>query len=71
MNKLSEADPSLDLEGWDSAAKLSILIQALMGARVKPKEIEKHAISEEISEERIGNKKCPLMPSSRHPLPIM
>jgi homoserine dehydrogenase len=44
---LAEADPSLDLDGWDSAAKLSILIQALMGARVKPKDIERHGISEE------------------------
>jgi homoserine dehydrogenase len=44
---LAEADPSLDLEGWDSAAKLSVLIQAMMGARVKPKDIERNGISEE------------------------
>ncbi len=44
---LTEADPRLDLEGWDSAAKLSVLIQALMGARVKPKDIERHQVSEE------------------------
>jgi homoserine dehydrogenase len=44
---LAEADPSLDLNGWDSAAKLSILIQAMMGGRVKPKDIERSSISEE------------------------
>jgi homoserine dehydrogenase len=44
---LAEADPSLDIEGWDSAVKLSILIQAMMGGRVKPKDIERSGISEE------------------------
>ena len=44
---LTEADPRLDLDGWDAAAKLSVLIQALMGAAVKPKDIERSSISEE------------------------
>ena len=44
---LAEADPSLDLDGWDCAAKLSVLIQAMMGGHVKPKDIERHSISEE------------------------
>jgi homoserine dehydrogenase len=44
---LAEANPQYDLEGWDSAAKLSILIQALMGSRVKPKDIERTGITEE------------------------
>lgn len=44
---LTEADPRLDLDGWDAAAKLSVLIQALMGATVKPKDIERSSISEE------------------------
>jgi homoserine dehydrogenase len=45
---VTEANPKLDLEGWDSAAKLSVLIQALMGGRVKPQDIERHAITEDI-----------------------
>ncbi len=45
---ITEADPNLDLEGWDSAVKLSVLIQALMGGRVKPNDIERHSISEDI-----------------------
>jgi homoserine dehydrogenase len=44
---LAEADPNLDLEGWDSAAKLSVLIQAMMGGSVKPKDIPRSSISEE------------------------
>jgi homoserine dehydrogenase len=44
---IAEADTSLDLEGWDSAAKLSILIQATMGGRVKPKDIERSSINED------------------------
>jgi homoserine dehydrogenase len=44
---ISEADCSLDLDGWDAAAKLSILVQALMGARLKPGEIQRKGISEE------------------------
>jgi homoserine dehydrogenase len=44
---ITEADPRLDLEGWDSAAKLSILIQAMMGGSVKPNDIERSSISEE------------------------
>ncbi len=48
---LAEADPTLDLEGWDSAAKLSVLIQAMMGGRVKPRDIERSSISEETGRE--------------------
>ena len=44
---IAEANPTLDLDGWDSAAKLSILIQAMMGGHVKPKDIERSGISEE------------------------
>ena len=44
---IAEANPSLDLDGWDAAVKLSILIQALMGAKVKPAEIQREGISEE------------------------
>jgi homoserine dehydrogenase len=45
---IPEADPSLDLEGWDSAAKLSVLIQALMGGNVKPADIERTGITSDI-----------------------
>jgi len=44
---IAEADPSLDLNGWDAAAKLSILIQALMGGNTAPADIRRQGISEE------------------------
>jgi len=44
---VTEADPLLDLEGWDAAAKLSILIQALMGGSTRPEEIRRKGISED------------------------
>jgi homoserine dehydrogenase len=44
---LVEANPNLDLDGWDAAAKLSILIQAMMGGNAKPRDIERSGISEE------------------------
>jgi homoserine dehydrogenase len=42
---ITEADPTLDLDGSDAAAKLSILIQALMGGNVKPDQIQRNGIS--------------------------
>jgi homoserine dehydrogenase len=44
---IAEADPSLDLDGWDATVKLSILIQAMMGAQVKPEEIRREGISDD------------------------
>ena len=44
---IAEANPALDLDGWDAAMKLSILIQALMGGTTKPAEIRRRGISEE------------------------
>ena len=39
-----EADPSMDLEGWDAAAKLTALMNILMGVKITPKEIERTGI---------------------------
>jgi homoserine dehydrogenase len=44
---IAEANPTLDLDGWDAAAKLSILIQALMGGTTKPQDIQREGISED------------------------
>lgn len=44
---IAEADPALDLDGWDAAAKLSILIQALMGGNSSPADIRREGISED------------------------
>lgn len=44
---ICESDPALDLDGWDAATKLSLLIQALMGGHLKPANIQREGISEE------------------------
>lgn len=36
---VAEADPSLDLDGWDAATKLSVLSHVLLGVRIPPAEI--------------------------------
>ena len=41
----AEADPSDDLEGWDSAVKLSALAQVLMGVALLPERIARQGIT--------------------------
>jgi homoserine dehydrogenase len=40
----AEADPRNDLEGWDAAAKISVLANALMGASITPLEVDRDGI---------------------------
>lgn len=39
-----EADPSLDIDGWDAAAKLTALMNVLMGAELRPADIARTGI---------------------------
>lgn len=52
----AEADPSLDVDGWDAAAKTSALLNALMNAQVTPLDIQRtgiaHITPEEIKKAR-------------------
>jgi homoserine dehydrogenase len=41
---IAEADPSLDVEGWDAAAKVSALANVLMRARMTPQAVEREGI---------------------------
>ena len=41
---IAEADPSLDLEGWDAAAKTAALANVLMDADLTPQAIERDAV---------------------------
>ena len=41
---ITEADPSYDLDGWDSAAKTAALANVLMDARVTPRHVEREGI---------------------------
>ncbi len=40
----AEADPSLDIDGWDAAAKITALANVLMGARSNPKMVDRTGI---------------------------
>ena len=41
----AEADPRHDLEGWDAAAKITVLANALMGASQTPFDVEREGIT--------------------------
>jgi homoserine dehydrogenase len=41
---LAEADPSHDVDGWDSAVKIVILANVLMGASLRPIDVERMGI---------------------------
>jgi len=47
-----EADPSMDVEGWDAAAKTTALLNVLMGAGMTPDQIDRKGI-EDITVEQI------------------
>jgi homoserine dehydrogenase len=42
---IAEADPSLDVDGWDAAAKTAALANVLMGAVMTPRDVERQGIS--------------------------
>jgi len=41
----AEADPSHDLEGWDAAAKITVLANALLGASQTPFDVQREGIT--------------------------
>lgn len=43
--QLAEADPSMDVDGWDGAAKICALSNILMDARMTPRDVEVQGIS--------------------------
>jgi homoserine dehydrogenase len=36
---IAEADPSLDIDGWDAAAKVAALVNVVMGGRITPHDV--------------------------------
>ena len=42
----AEADPSLDIEGWDAAAKIAILANVFLDAGITPLQVERRGIGE-------------------------
>lgn len=47
---IAEADPSLDVDGWDAAAKTAALANVLMGARITPHDVMRKGINEQTGE---------------------
>jgi len=43
---IAEADPSLDLEGWDAAAKITALANVLMEANTTPKTVRRQGVTD-------------------------
>ncbi|MGI8745828.1 MAG: homoserine dehydrogenase [Bryobacteraceae bacterium] len=50
---ITEADPSYDIDGWDSAAKAAVLANVLMDARTTPLQVDRRGIGG-VTRERIG-----------------
>ncbi|HML36051.1 MAG TPA: hypothetical protein PKA19_01315 [Bacillota bacterium] len=46
-----EADPSLDVDGWDAAAKTAALLNVLMGAGITPDQIQRQGIGDVTAEQ--------------------
>jgi homoserine dehydrogenase len=44
---IAEADASLDVDGWDAAAKAAALANVLLGARLTPRQVERQGITRE------------------------
>src|SRR5213083_3506214 len=42
---LVETDPSMDLDGWDAAVKACLLVNVLMGGRLRPEKVRREGIS--------------------------
>lgn len=42
---VAEADPSFDIDGWDSAAKTSALANVLMDVQVRPQDVQRQGIA--------------------------
>jgi homoserine dehydrogenase len=47
---IAEADASLDVDGWDAAAKTAALANALLGARLTPRAVEREGVSAAVTE---------------------
>jgi len=61
----AEADPSSDVEAWDPAAKITILVNVLMGGRISPADVRRQGITgitaEDISDARTKGKRIKLV----------
>jgi len=66
---IAEADPSLDVDGWDAAAKTAALANVLMGATLTPARVDRRGIgpstAAEIEAARKAGRRMKLVASAR------
>jgi homoserine dehydrogenase len=66
---IAEADPSLDVDGWDAAAKTAALANVLLGAGITPHGVERHGITPDAGrravEARAAGRRLKLVASAR------
>jgi len=55
---IAEADPSLDVDGWDAAAKAAALANVLLGARLTPRTVERQGITPEIGPRAVNARRA-------------
>src|SRR5207237_1972961 len=51
---IAEADPSLDVDGWDAAAKTAALANVLMRARLTPQAVDREGIGPAIARDAMA-----------------
>jgi homoserine dehydrogenase len=65
---IAEADASLDVDGWDAAAKAAILANVLLGARLTPRTVDREGIdaaaASRVREARTAGKRLKLVASA-------
>lgn len=65
LRGFAEAEPSMDIDGWDAAAKTAAIVNAIMGGELDPFSVERKGISditlEEIKTARKAGKKIKLL----------
>ena len=66
---IAEADPSLDVEGWDAAAKAAALVNVLMDGKITPHDVEREGIDERSAHRaraaRLAGRRLRLVASAR------
>jgi homoserine dehydrogenase len=51
---VAEADPSNDLDGWDASVKATVLANVLMGADIRPSDVQREGLGADKMSERHG-----------------
>jgi homoserine dehydrogenase len=66
---IAEADASLDVDGWDAAAKVSALANVLLSARMTPRDVDRAGIDASMGERaraaRVSGRRLKLVASAR------